>query len=42
MFRKDRIGQTEEERYYISSKIYQHMKYSYRRKQIARRPYGAN
>ena len=42
MFRKDRIGKREEECYYISRKIYQHMKYSYRRKQIAMRPYGAN
>ena len=32
MFRKDRIGKREEECYYISRKIYQHMKYSNRRK----------
>ena len=38
MFRKDRIGKREEECYYISRKIYQHMKYSYWRKQIAMRP----
>ena len=27
--------------YYTSRKVYQHMKYSYRKKQIVRRPYGA-
>ena len=32
----------EVECYYISRKIYQNMKYSYRRKQIEMRPYGAN
>ena len=32
----------EEEYYYTSRTIYQHMKYSYRRKQIAMKPYGAN
>ena len=31
----------EEEYYYTSRKIYQHMKYSYKRKQIAMKPYGA-
>ena len=42
MFRKDRMGRREEEYYYTSRKIYQHMKYSYRRRQIAMKPYGAN
>ena len=42
MFRKDRMGRREEEYYYTSRTPYQHMKYSYRRKQIAMRPYGAN
>ena len=42
MFRKDRIGKKEGDCYYISRKIYQHTKYSYRRKQMAMRPYGAN
>ena len=32
----------EEECYYTSRTLYQHMKYIYRRKQIAMRPYGAN
>ena len=41
MFRKDRIEEGEE-CYYTSRKLYQHMKYSYRRKQIVMRPYGAN
>ena len=27
--------------YYTSRKVYQHMKYSYRKKQIVKRPYGA-
>ena len=31
----------EDECYYTSRKLYQHMKYSYRRKQIVMRPYGA-
>ena len=31
----------EEEYYNISRKIYQNMKYSYRGKQIAMKPYGA-
>ena len=31
-----------QECYYTSMKLYQHMKYSYRRKQIVMRPYGAN
>ena len=35
MFRKDRMGRREEEEcYYTSRKLYQHMKYNYRRKQI--------
>ena len=42
MFRKDRMGRREEEYYYTSRTLYQHLKYSYRRKQIAMRPYGAN
>ena len=42
MFRKDRIGKREEEYYYTSMTLYQHTKYSYRTKQIAMRPYGAN
>ena len=41
MFRKDRIGRRGEEYYYTSRTLYQHMKYSYRRKQIVMRPYGA-
>ena len=41
MFRKDRIGRREEKYYYTSRKLYQHMKYSYTRKQIVMRPYGA-
>ena len=41
MFRKDRIERREEECYYTSRTLYQHMKYSYRRKQIVMRPYGA-
>ena len=42
MFRKDRMGRREEECYYTSRKLYQHIKYSYRRKQIVMRPYVAN
>ena len=43
MFRKDRIGKKGGGvLLYISRKIYQHMKYSYRRKLITMRPYGAN
>ena len=42
MFRKDRIGRMEVECYYTSMKLYQHITYSYRRKQIVMRPYGAN
>ena len=42
MFMKDRMGKGEEEFYYTSRKLYQHMKYSYRKKHIVRRPYGAN
>ena len=41
MFRKDRMGRGGGG-VYISRKIYQHMEYSYRRNQIAMRPYGAN
>ena len=41
------LGKTEweegEEEYYCTSRtIYQHMKYSYRRKQMAMKPHGAN
>ena len=41
------LGKTEweegEDKYYYTSRtLYQHMKYSYRRKQMARKPYGAN
>ncbi len=40
MFRKDRMGRYEE--YYYTSKIlFQHTKYNYGRKQIAKKPYGA-
>ena len=42
MFRKTEWEEEEEECYYTSRKLYQHMKYSYKRKQIVRRPYGAN
>ncbi len=42
MFRKDIMEKEEEKCYYASRKLNQHMKYSYRRKQIAIRPYGAN
>ena len=42
MFRKDRMGKGEEKCYYTSRKLYQHMKYSYMRKQIVMGPYGAN
>ena len=35
MFRKDRMGKRG------GGKLYQHMNYSYRKKQIIRRPYGA-
>ena len=43
MFRKDRMGRRGEEEYYYTSKIlYQHTKYNYGRKQIAKKPYGAN
>ena len=41
MFMKDIIGRREEECYYKSRKLYQHMKNSYKRKQIVMRPYGA-
>ena len=41
MFRKDR-EEEEEECYYTSRKLYQHMKYSYRRKQIVMRLYVEN
>ena len=32
----------EEEYYYTSTILYQHTKYNYERKQIAKKPYGAN
>ena len=38
MFRKDRMGRRGGG--VLSRKLYQHMKYSYRKKQIVRRPYG--
>ena len=44
MFRKDRIGRRGGGVlliYYTSRTLYQHMKYSYKRKQIVMRPYGA-
>ena len=41
MFRKDIIGRRGQEFYYTSRKLYQHMKYSYRKKQFVMRPYGA-
>ena len=41
MFRKDRMGRRGGGVYYTSRKVYQHMKYSYMKKQIVRRPYGA-
>ena len=41
MFRKDRLGKREEEYYYTSMTLYQHMKYSYGTKQIVMRQYGA-
>ena len=42
MFRKDRMGRRGGGFYYTSRKVYQHTKYSYRKKQIVRSPYGAN
>ena len=47
MLRKDIMGRgggggSRSECYYTSRKLYQHMKYSYTRKQIAMRTYGAN
>ena len=42
MFRKDRIVRRGGEYYYTSRTLYQHMKYSYKRKQIVMRTYGAN
>ena len=39
---KTECEEEEVECYHISSKIYQRMKYSYRRKQIAMRQYDAN
>ena len=43
MFRKDRMGRRGGGvLLYTSRKLYQHMKYSYTRKQILMRPYGAN
>ena len=41
MFRKDRIGRRGGA-VLLYTKLYQHMKYSYKRKQIVMRPYGAN
>ena len=42
MFRKDIMGRRGGGvLLYISWKLYQHMNYSYRRKQIVMRPYGA-
>ena len=41
MFRKDRIGRRGGG-VLLYTKRYQHMKYSYKRKQIVMRPYGAN
>ena len=43
VFRKDRIGRRGGGVLLCTSrKLYQHMKYSYKRKQIVMRPYGAN
>ena len=43
MFRKDTMGRRGGGvLLYTSMKLYHHMKYSYKRKQIVRRPYGAN
>ena len=39
---KTELEEGEEECYHTSRKLYQHMKYSYRRKQIVMMPYGAN
>ena len=41
MFRKDRMEEGGEEFYYTSRILYQRMKYSYRKKQIVMRNYGA-
>ena len=41
MFRKERIGKREEEYYYTSRTLYQHTKYSYRKKPTVMRQYGA-
>ena len=41
MFRKDRIVKREEEYYYTSRTLYQHTKYSYRKKPTVMRQYGA-
>ena len=41
MFRKDRMGRRGGGVLLYIKKVYQHMKYSYRKKQIVRRPYGA-
>ena len=40
MFRKDRIGRRGGGVLFTSKTLYQHMKYSYKRKQIVMRPYG--
>ena len=42
MFRKDRIGRRGGGVLLYIKKLYQHMKYNYKRKQIVMRPYGAN
>ena len=36
------VTEGEEEYYYTSKILYQHTKYNYGRKQIAKKPYGAN
>ena len=42
MFRKDRMGRRGEGYYYTSKILYQHTKYNYGRKKIAKKPYVAN
>ena len=42
MFRKDSMEEGEDEYYYTSKILYQHTKYNYGTKQIAKKPYGAN
>ena len=41
LFRKDRRGRMGGGVLLYIKEVYQHMKYSYRKKQIVRRPYGA-